>query len=205
MFDTSDMQPSPPLAIKASAVASSPDNSRNPGGSSGCKRIGRVTSPVPSLNPMNCDDCASRASVSSDSSRMVREGTSCRIMGRRSCRRSPENARICRPASACCNTGTTESTASAPAASARRVSSIAWLVEFDPAPAIDADATACDFDGGADDAVVLDRRQRGGFAGGFADDDRGDFGFDLAFAKFCECRQIEISPLSSKGVGRSGM
>ena len=56
----------------------------------------------------------------------------------------------------------------------------------------DADAAARDLDGGADDAVVLGRRQRGGFAGGFADDDRRDAGLDLAFAKFCECRQIEI-------------
>ena len=81
-FDTSDMQPSPPLAMKASAVASSPDNSRNAGGSNGCRRMGRVKSPVPSRNPMNCGDFASRARVSSDSSRMVREGTSCRMMGR---------------------------------------------------------------------------------------------------------------------------
>ena len=80
-FDAIDMQPSPPLAIKASAVVSSPDNSRNPGGSRDRKRMGRVMSPVPSLNPMNCFDCASRARVSSDSSRVVREGMSCRIMG----------------------------------------------------------------------------------------------------------------------------
>ena len=80
-FETIEMQPSPPLAIKASAVASSPDNSRNPGGSRDRKRMGRVISPVPSLNPMNCFDRASRARVSSDSSRRVREGMSCRIIG----------------------------------------------------------------------------------------------------------------------------
>ena len=32
-FETTEMQPSPPLAMNASAVASSPDNSRNPVGS----------------------------------------------------------------------------------------------------------------------------------------------------------------------------
>ena len=53
-FEIVDMQPSPPLAIKASAVASSPDNSRNPVGSSDRKRSGRVISPVASLKPMNC-------------------------------------------------------------------------------------------------------------------------------------------------------
>ena len=81
MFEIIDMHPSPPLAKKASAGASFPDNSRNLGGSSGRKRGGRAMSPVPSLNPMNCFDSASRARVSSDSSRIVREGMSCRMMG----------------------------------------------------------------------------------------------------------------------------
>ena len=40
---------------------------------------------------------------------------------------------------------------------------------------------------------MLDRRQRGSFAGGFADDDGRDISLDLAFAKFCECRQIEFT------------
>ena len=81
-FEIADMQPSPPLAIKANAVVSSPDNSRNPGGTSDRKRSRRAISPVPSLNTMNCRDSASRARVSSDNSRTVREGMSCKMMGR---------------------------------------------------------------------------------------------------------------------------
>ena len=72
---------------------------------------------------------------------------------------------------------------------------MAWLVEFDPAPAMIADAAAGDLDGGAHDAVLLGRRQRRGFAGGFADHDGRDARGDLAFAKSCECRQIKIAPL----------
>ena len=49
-FETMEMQPSPPLAIKGSAVASSPDNSRKPAGSCGRRRNSRVMSP---LHPSN--------------------------------------------------------------------------------------------------------------------------------------------------------
>ena len=47
----------------------------------------------------------------------------------------------------------------------------------------DADAAPRDFDGGADDAFLFCRRQRRGFAAGFADQDGGDAGINLALAK----------------------
>ena len=75
------MQPSPPLVMKDSAVASSPDNSRNPAGRICRKRHSRAMSPVASFNPMKCLELASRNSVPSDNSRMVRDGTSCRMIG----------------------------------------------------------------------------------------------------------------------------
>ena len=81
---------------------------------------------------------------------------------------------------------------------------MAWLVEFDPAPAMTRTRPLGDFDGGADDGVVLGRRQRRGLACGFADHDRRDTGLDLALAQSCERRQID-PPASSNGVGRSGM
>ena len=80
-FDTMEMQPSPPLAMKASAVASSPDNSRNPAGSRDRRRSSRVRSPVAIPQPDEVPRLASRNSVSSDNSRMVRDGTSCRMIG----------------------------------------------------------------------------------------------------------------------------
>jgi hypothetical protein len=55
------------------------------------------------------------------------------------------------------------------------------------------DAAAREVDGGANDAVVLHRRQRGRFTGGFADDNGRDSGLDLPLAKFRECRQIEFT------------
>ena len=71
-------------------------------------------------------------------------------------------------------------------------------------PCDDPNAATRGFDGGADDAVVLGRRQRCGLAGGFADHDRRDARLDLPFAKPGQCRQI-MRPSSSNGVGRSAM
>jgi hypothetical protein len=76
---------------------------------------------------------------------------------------------------------------------------MAWLVEFDPAPAITRTRPRAIFDGGADDAVVLGWRQGCGLAGGFADHDCRDAGFDLAFAKPRKCRQIDSIVFIERG------
>ena len=80
-FEIAEMHPSPPLAKKASAVISSPDNRRNPPGNIVRRREGRARSPVASLSPMNCRDFARLERVASDNSRTARAGMSCRMMG----------------------------------------------------------------------------------------------------------------------------
>ncbi len=55
------------------------------------------------------------------------------------------------------------------------------------------------FDDGADDAVVLGRRQGRSLAGGFADHDCGRARFDLPFAKPGQCRQIDAAVIIERG------
>jgi hypothetical protein len=55
------------------------------------------------------------------------------------------------------------------------------------------------FDGGADDAVVLDRRQGYGFAGGLGDHDHRHARFNLTFAQPDKGRQIEVAILVERG------
>jgi hypothetical protein len=81
MFDTVEMQPSPPPVRNAKAVVSSPDKKRNRGGAIGRRRQGRERSRAESFIPMNWDDSASLRSVSSANSRTVRAGTSCSTIG----------------------------------------------------------------------------------------------------------------------------
>ena len=87
------MQPSPPAAMKGSAVASFRTRAEIPRAESCRKRDSRATSPVASFNPMKCLELASRSRVSSDSPRMVRDGTSCRMMG--SARRDSNCPEVC--------------------------------------------------------------------------------------------------------------
>src|ERR1700722_14700029 len=56
----------------------------------------------------------------------------------------------------------------------------------------DADTAVRDFDGGADDSVMLGWRQRRGFAGGLADPDRRGAWLDLELAESCEGRMIVL-------------
>ena len=81
--------------------------------------------------------------------------------------------------------------ASAPAASARRASSTAWLVAFDIAPAMTRDAAAGDVDRGANDELLLGGRECRRLAGRLADHERGNAGRDLALAERGERLEID--------------
>jgi hypothetical protein len=75
-LDVTEMQPLPPWARNASAVASSPERSLKSGPTTDLKRAGRVTSPGASFRPMNCGISARRTTVSSARPHAVLDGTS---------------------------------------------------------------------------------------------------------------------------------
>ncbi len=199
------MQPSPPAAMKASAVASSPDNSRNPGATSDLTRIGRVTSPVPSLSPMNWLDCASRASVSSDNSRIVRDGISCRMIGRAVECSDRAKVRL--------NAGLhrlvvvrhdrKHRIGAGSFGAPRQLDGLAGRIRSRPGN--DSDAAPRDLDAVADDAVVLEPASGSKLRRRFRRRRSPARPLRSAVRKALRRPRRSNAPSSSKGVGRSGM
>ena len=203
-FETMEMQPSPPLAIKGSAVASSPDNSRNPAGSSRRKRNSRVMSPVAVLQTDELPRVGEPQqrvigqlahgpgwNVVQDDRQRGRDGNRPEMrldsgLHRLVVVRHHRKHRV----------------GASRFGALRELDRLTGRIRSGAGD--DADAALRHFDGGADDAFLFRRRQRRGFAAGLADQNGADAGTDLALANPAKAARSS-APWSSNGVGMSGM